>query len=79
MRCSIPIVSENAIVIIKVEEDLFPGGNVEIGCREGFTAKGSTILTCLPNRTWRGTRPLCEGICLFPQTEKYKKLILTET
>ncbi|XP_033737674.1 sushi, von Willebrand factor type A, EGF and pentraxin domain-containing protein 1-like isoform X2 [Pecten maximus] len=63
--CSLPDVPPSHVVIVRSLADLSPGGNVTVVCRG--LHNGTSVLQCLPNGTFSGAIPKCNGVkCPLP-------------
>ena len=48
---------------MKDSNDFSCGSTVEFSCDACYELMGNSQLTCLPNQTWNGTEPNCNGQC----------------
>ena len=48
---------------MKDSNDISCDSTVEFSCDACYELMGNSQLTCLPNQTWNGTEPNCNGQC----------------
>ena len=48
---------------MKNSNDTYCGHTVEFNCDACYELTGNSPLTCLPNQTWSGEEPNCNGQC----------------
>ena len=48
---------------MKDSNDTYCGSTVEFNCDACYELMGNSQLTCLPNQTWSGEEPNCNGQC----------------
>lgn len=65
-RCGDPGVPVHGI---RLGEQFSVGSVVRFSCEPGYVLRGSLERTCLPNSTWQGLQPECQGKCVFHGAE----------
>lgn len=65
INCPSPKIRDGKILSTSAVPGAFTfGETVTFRCRDGYKLEGPSQLSCLPNRTWSGSFPVCtKGIC----------------